>query len=40
MILPRPNFTNKTTPKEIARFLVVLIEAIERALEERVKSEK
>lgn len=34
MFLPRPRFTNKTTPIEIARFLVMLIEAIERALAE------
>lgn len=34
MLLPRPKFTDKTTPREIARFLVVLIEAIERKLAE------
>lgn len=34
MLLPRPKFTDKTTPMEIARFLVVLIEAIERKLAE------
>lgn len=34
MNLPRPNFTSKTTPREIARFLVTLIEALERVLAE------
>ncbi len=34
MHLPRPQFTSKTTQKEIARYLVSLIEAIERVLAE------
>ena len=32
MYLPRPNFTNNATPAEIRRYLVMLVEEIEKEI--------
>lgn len=32
MYLPRPNFTNNATPAEIRRYLVMLVEELEKEI--------